>query len=556
MSKQNVRCAIYTRKSSEEGLEQEFNSLHAQREAAEAYIRSQKHEGWEVITTAYDDGGYSGGSMDRPGLKQLLQDIRDNRVDVVVVYKIDRLTRSLFDFAKMVEVFDTHKVSFVSITQSFNTTTSMGRLTLNVLLSFAQFEREVTSERIRDKIAASKKKGMWMGGSVPLGYDAQEKKLVINEAEARTVQTIFELYDNLGSIKLLKTECDRLSLTTKSRPPKYVQLPFWPGHLYRILINPAYIGLVAHKDQVHKGEHAAIISRELWDKVQQKLLSRTPGSKSGAAAKEPSLLAGIMFDGNGERMTPSHAVKNGKRYRYYLSQNLNNGQGKGIRITAHEIEDMVLTQVAGFLKDRAQIIKLLNIADESLSHINAVLNKAVALGHQLESGTTIDRRPILLELIKRIEITAIDIRIEVKPLALRKLLELHVDVESNDGLHVLISQTEIRRLGNETKLVIASNTSQKIDHFMVKAIVRAHRWFEMLKNHQVKSLAEIAEQENLPRNYISGLLPLVFLAPDITQAILDGRQLGDLRLDELLKQAQMHLKWIVLETIDIAHHTQ
>jgi DNA invertase Pin-like site-specific DNA recombinase len=255
-----TRCAIYTRKSSEEGLEQAFNSLHAQREACEAYIMSQRHEGWSVIPSPYDDGGFSGGTMDRPALKSLLGDITAGKVDVVVVYKIDRLTRSLFDFAKIVEIFDAHKVSFVSVTQSFNTTTSMGRLTLNVLLSFAQFERKVTGERIRDKVAASKKKGMWMGGNIPLGYDIKERKLVINPAEAETVRLIFDLYVRLGAVRKLKAETDKLELRTKARISEesnrtHDGLPFRIGHLYTILRNPLYAGKVHHKGQTYAGDH-------------------------------------------------------------------------------------------------------------------------------------------------------------------------------------------------------------------------------------------------------------------------------------------------------------
>lgn len=537
MSKQTVRCAIYTRKSSEEGLEQEFNSLHAQREACEAYIRSQKHEGWEIVKAAYDDGGYSGGTMERPALQQLLRDIKDNRVDVVVVYKIDRLTRSLFDFAKMVETFDAHKVSFVSITQSFNTTTSMGRLTLNVLLSFAQFEREVTGERIRDKIAASKKKGMWMGGNVPLGYDVKEKKLLINVAEAGTVRTIFEIYAKLGSIKLLKAECDRMGLKTKSRPRQDKPKPFWPGHLHRILTNPIYIGRVSHKGQVHAGEHEAIITQALWDAVQQKLLSRTSAHTSGKNAKEASLLVGLVFDGDGNRMTPSHAVKNGRRYRYYLSQPLNYGQGKGIRVPAHEIEDLVIMQITSLLRDNSRLMDALSIGAAKPSHITGIIEKAVALAQRLQDGTTAARRPILQEVISRVVITDTGLRIETRRTTLRKLLDLPAG-EKNDDCHTLETRVELRRLGGEKKLVIAGQRSQTTDPYMIKAVVRAHRYFNMLKNHEVKSISEIAAKEKLSRSYIVNLLPLAFLSPDLTESILDGRQPVDMRLDELLKKAK------------------
>src|SRR6202043_4154196 len=320
------RCAIYTRKSSEEGLEQEFNSLHAQREACEAYIRSQRHEGWVVIPTAYDDGGFSGGTMQRPGLQHLLADIRLGNVDVVGTYNVDRLTRALADFARLIDIFDRHAVSFVSVTQQFNTTTSMGRLTLNVLLSFAQFEREVTGERIRDKIAASKRKGMWMGGVPPLGYRAQDRKLVIVESEAEIVRLIFRRYAELGSVRLLKDELDARSIQSKLRTSASGRIsggkPFARGALYLMLQNRIYRGEIVHKEQSHPGEHTPIIDQPLWDAVQAQLASNAAERNSSARHLQPSLLAGLLFDGDGNRMTPSHAVKKGRRYRYYVSGSL------------------------------------------------------------------------------------------------------------------------------------------------------------------------------------------------------------------------------------------
>ncbi len=263
-----VRCAIYTRKSSDKGLEQEFNSLDAQREACEAYIVSQRHAGWVALANMYDDGGLSGGSMERPALKRLLEDIKAGKVQTVVVYKVDRLTRSLADFAKIVDVLDAHNASFVSVTQQFNTTTSMGRLTLNMLLSFAQFEREIAGERIRDKIAASKAKGMWMGGNVPLGYNVKERKLVVNEAEASTVRMIFQRYAELGSVALLRAELDRAGIVSKRREGAGGELSggkrFSRGALYLMLQNRLYRGEVAHKDNIYPGQHEAIIETELW----------------------------------------------------------------------------------------------------------------------------------------------------------------------------------------------------------------------------------------------------------------------------------------------------
>src|SRR6267143_304344 len=317
------RCAIYTRKSSEEGLDQEFNSLQAQSEACEAYIRSQRHEGWAMARTRYDDGGFSGGNMERPALHRLLADIQGGRIDIIVVYKVDRLTRSLADFARLVEIFDAQGASFVSVTQQFNTTSSMGRLTLNVLLSFAQFEREVTGERIRDKIAASKKKGMWMGGNLPLGYDVQDRKLLVNPAEAETVRGIFALYLELGCVRRLKEAVDRRGWATKrcatSAGRKRGGRPISRGHLYRILSNPLYIGQIAHKGQLHPGQHEALIEGDIWAAVEAQLAANTAGHRRRAGASAPSLLAGLLVDSTGERLTPSHAVKKGRRYRYYTA---------------------------------------------------------------------------------------------------------------------------------------------------------------------------------------------------------------------------------------------
>jgi site-specific DNA recombinase len=316
-----LRCAVYTRVSTENGLEQEFNSLDAQHDAAIAYIRSQAHEGWSLIHTRYDDGGYSGGSTDRPALQRLLADVTARRLDVIVVYKVDRLTRSLADFAKLVELFDAHGVSFVSVTQHFNTTTSMGRLTLNVLLSFAQFEREVTSERIRDKIAASKRKGLWVGGMVPLGYEVRDRKLVVVEEEAERVRTIFRSYLEIGSIGLLLPELRRRRIVTKLRRLRdgrsVGDIAFTRGPLAHLLRNRFYIGEVDYKGEVCPGEQPPIIDRDLYETVQRKLAEQRNDHHS-SRRKSESPLTGRIFDDRGNRMTPSHARKAGLKYRYYV----------------------------------------------------------------------------------------------------------------------------------------------------------------------------------------------------------------------------------------------
>jgi site-specific DNA recombinase len=327
--KPRIRCAVYTRKSSEEGLEQEFNSLDAQREACEAYIASQKQEGWVLVPDYYDDGGHSGGTLERPALQRLLADIGRRRIDVVVVYKIDRLSRSLMDFAKLVDVFDRNKVTFVSITQSFNTTTSMGRLTLNILLSFAQFEREVIGERIRDKFAASRRKGMWMGGNVPLGYQVKDRRLIINESEAKIVRLVFENFARLQSATKLATDLRRHGIRTKSGKL------FDKGSIYKLLNNRVYIGQAVHKGQNYPGEHKAIIEQRLWDRVHA-ILQQSPRKRAATTRSQtPALLKGLIFGPNGEAMSPTHTRKGGKLYRYYISQHLlkgrtaEEGQGAG-----------------------------------------------------------------------------------------------------------------------------------------------------------------------------------------------------------------------------------
>jgi site-specific DNA recombinase len=309
-----LRCAIYSRKSSEEGLEQEFNSLDAQRESCEAYVASQRAEGWLLVPDRYDDGGFSGGTLDRPALKRLLADIEAGRVDVVVVYKIDRLSRALMDFSKLVEVFDKHKVTFVSVTQSFNTTTSMGRLTLNVLLSFAQFEREVIGERIRDKFAASRKKGIWMGGWAPLGYEVRDRKLVVNETDAKLVRSIFRRFLKTGSATTLARE-----LIAENVRNKYGKL-IDKGILYKMLNNPVYVGVAVHKGVSYPGEHLGIIDQKIWDKVQARFQQNPRKRAAATRAQTPSLLKGIIFGPTGAAMSPTHTRKNGRLYRYYLSQ--------------------------------------------------------------------------------------------------------------------------------------------------------------------------------------------------------------------------------------------
>ena len=419
-----VRCAIYTRKSSEEGLEQEFNSLDAQREACEAYIRSQKSAGWVALPEIYNDGGISGGTMDRPALQRLLSDIGAGRVDTVVVYKVDRLTRALRDFAKIVDAFDAKGVSFVSVTQQFNTTTSMGRLTLNMLLSFAQFEREVTGERIRDTIAASKQKGMWMGGLPPLGYDVADRKLVVNATEADTVRHIYRRYTELKSVHALKLELDASGIVSKARQNRKGRptgrLPIAVGALYHILQNPLYRGEIVHKGKAYPGQHDAIIDSSLWTEVQTILADNRVERVARSKAREPSLLAGLVFDANGERMSPTHAVKKGTRYRYYVSQSLiKRGQAMAsdaaCRVPAADLEGLVEDRICAFIKDPVEMLDLAGTM--TVSTRMALIERAEDFARRWSELSASGKRRILDACLSRVEVRAKTIEITLRPLS-------------------------------------------------------------------------------------------------------------------------------------------
>ena len=410
------RCAVYTRKSSEEGLEQDFNSLHAQREACEAFIRSQRGEGWRLIETAYDDGGLSGGTLERPALQHLLADIAQHRVDTVVVYKVDRLTRSLMDFAKLVELFDRHGVTFVAVTQQFNTTSSMGRLTLNILLSFAQFEREVIGERVRDKIAASKQKGMWMGGVAPLGYEIKDRKLAICPEEAETVRLIFRRYRELGSVRLLKQELDQTGIRSKERArrdgSRIGGQPFSRGALYALLSNPIYIGEIAHKGARYPGQHEAILDRAIWDEVQQRLRDGAP-ERTRPAAPSESPLMGKLFDEAGQRLTPTHAAKGGRRYRYYVSRALVTGtaeQAPGAwRLPAAQIETLIASLAANVLSESSAIATALERAGVQPADIPEALHRAERYRDRLRSD--VERGDALKAMINRVELSPDRLRV-------------------------------------------------------------------------------------------------------------------------------------------------
>ncbi len=414
-----ARCAVYTRKSSEEGLEQEFNSLDAQREACEAYVASQRAEGWTLVPDCYDDGGYSGGTLERPGLKRLLADIEEGCVDVVVVYKIDRLSRSLMDFAKLVEAFERNNVTFVSVTQSFNTTTSMRRLTLNILLSFAQFEREVIGERIRDKFAASRKKGMWMGGYVPYGYRVENRKLVIDEQKAATVRMIFERFVTTGSATVLARQLNTEGVTT--RTGRLID----KGFLYKLLNNQVYIGMAVHKGAAYPGEHEAIVSRELWDKVHS-ILRQSPRTRANKTRRaEPALLRGLLFGPSGLAMTPSHTRRKGKLYRYYVTTSvlkLGPQTCPVRRVPAAEIERVVIDQLRGLLRAPEVIVRTWRAAkkDEDITEaeVREALEQLDPLWDELFPA---EQARIVQLLVKRVDVRTDGIAIRLRTEGLASL---------------------------------------------------------------------------------------------------------------------------------------
>lgn len=448
-----ARCAIYTRKSTEEGLEQEFNSLDAQFEACAAYIASQRHEGWMPVHERYDDGGFSGGNLERPALQRLLADVSAGKVGVIVLYKIDRLTRSLTDFSRIVDVLEKAGASFVSVTQSFNTTTSMGRLMLNVLLSFAQFEREVTGERIRDKIAASKKKGMWMGGPVPLGYKVQDRKLVIDHEEAATVRHIFERYAELGSGLLLLDEMQADGVRTKRRVFKDGSVrggvPFTRGALFHLLGNRIYLGKMVHKGKAWPGEHEAIIDAELWERVSRRIEQARVERKFYRNASEASLLAGIIFDGRGRKMSPSHAVKKGKRYRYYVTHSSEDlSVAPAWRLPAHDIEKCVVDRLVGFIEDRPSIQRTVGFGDAT--KLSATLKLCQRAASRLRT-CTYHRRTKLPALVERVDIDDGVIRIALSSVGLGELLGSEIDA---NGPVMLTSPVCRIRKGKEVKLII------------------------------------------------------------------------------------------------------
>ena len=546
------RCAIYTRKSTEEGLEQDFNSLDAQREACAAYILSQKHEGWAELSDRYDDGGFSGGSMDRPGLIKLLNDVEAGRVDVIVVYKVDRLTRSLADFAKMVDLFDEAGVSFVSVTQAFNTTSSMVRLTLNVLLSFAQFEREVTAERIRDKVAASKRKGMWMGGAVPMGYDVNEKALMVNPVEAKAIRTIFAEYLAVGSVRELSDRLDAIGIVSKRRTDRYGRMTggtsFSRGALYNILRNPVYIGKTRHKNELYEGLHEAIIDSVTWQKVQDQLADH--GGKKISASRRPArrLLDGLLYDSKRRLMRTTYAIKStrrggteqSQRYWYYTSKpTSSDDQCRIERFPAGEIERLVLRGLKTRLDDHSWLTRQIRSAvDLDPSLIADIFRAADSLSNQIADESQHTDLHHLNGLVDRIDLSKEQFCVRLNLSALQATekaeLPIHADFEV---------PFQKRQTGRARPIIIASLDAPQPDRDLINLVADARRWSAELLDGTSGTIRQIENREGLRSGSVSRILPLAWLAPDISTAILDGRQPEHLTARKLRSLPELPLDW-------------
>ena len=526
----SVRCAIYTRVSTDAGLDQDFNSLDAQYDAAQAYIRSQAHAGWILVRTRYDDGGFSGGSTDRPALQQLLADLRAHKINVIVVYKVDRLTRSLADFAKLVELFDAHGVSFVSVTQQFNTTTSMGRLTLNVLLSFAQFEREVTSERIRDKIGASKRKGLWVGGVVPLGYHAKDRKITVVEEEAKTVRHIFRRYLELGSLSLLIADLRNAGIKTKVRPLSNGRtiggIPFTRGPLAGLLRNRFYIGEVKYRGEIFAGEQPAILDRKLFEAIQSKL-DQQRINHNKARHQSGALLIGRIFDERGNRMTPTYAVKKGVRYRYYISAPLVQGKPQNAaqinRVPAAHIEKLIIAAVRNHLEPSAEKIgpgRPDPIAEMDLiaTHISRVDVKpdhlAIRLARSSEQPSRTWKTPRLRERQKNNDKSkAVALDNDPKE---KSLVVPWTKPPSRQPRQIIPPAVPSSR---QDQRPIRAETRAKL----VVAIARARQWLDELVAGTIQNVEQIAIREKCGIRQVNRTITLAFLAPGLIQAAVEGR---------------------------------
>jgi DNA invertase Pin-like site-specific DNA recombinase len=536
--KKRLRCAIYTRKSTEEGLDMAFNSLDAQREACAAYALSQKSEGWTVLPTLYDDGGFSGGSMERPALARLLADVQSGKVDVVIVYKVDRLTRSLNDFARIVDVFDAAGASFVSVTQQFNTTTSMGRLTLNVLLSFAQFEREVIAERVRDKIAQSKAKGMWMGGTVPFGYKIIDKKLVPNADEAKTVQHIYRRYLTLPSVMALMEELEAEGIFNRPSKISGQSQPFVRGPLHYLLSNPTYIGKVRHKGQIHGGEHEAIIDQPLWEAVQEKRRAAIGMKRERGNGQHASLLTGMIRDHLDRPMSPSHAVKQQRRYRYYVSSMaaaLDDGDSReaALRLPATELERAVVDAISDLLADERTIMTLPQADAQAIVRRGRA---AQALATKMVDGSKAELRQQLQCLGLAIRIQPERIEASISQRLLVAMLDKAAPAAEDDGVRIpILIPTRPDRRGHNLKLVLRSEKDRppQVNPTLIALLAKAEDARQQLFANEAPSRDHKLER----------VARLAFLAPDIVNAIMEGRQPPALTTRRLMQLPRIPLEW-------------
>lgn len=541
-----VRCAIYTRKSSEDGLEQDFNSLHAQREACAAYVLSQASEGWTLLLDDYDDGGLSGGTLERPALKRLMADVAAGKVDIIVIYKLDRLTRSLLDFAKLVEAFDKAGTSFVSVTQSFNTTTSMGRLTLNMLLSFAQFEREVTAERIRDKIAASKAKGMWMGGIPPLGYKPHGRTLVVVEEHADLVRTIFARYRELGNVRLVAENLKANGLIAPRRKTSTGKAHggglLARGQLYAILRNPIYSGRIAHRGEFHKGQHPAIIPLDQWEAVQRQLASNVKGNRTLRKAME-SVLAGRIVDGAGVPMVASHARKGSRRYRYYISRALLQGNSvrpeEAMRIPAEEVEQLVAQECAALLGDPLRLAEAAGLGLPPFE-VEPLIKRCSQFAEQLGARN----REILRKILHQVQVRPAGITVDLATVELAKALQLDTIAASPSTL-TIARNVRLTRTGRAVRLVHESGaaaTADGVDLTLVRRIVQARKWWDRIIKEGLEP-SILAEQEGVSVSYIVRVIRLAFLSPAVIDAILDGRLRAGIDSTALLNIRSIDPSW-------------
>jgi DNA invertase Pin-like site-specific DNA recombinase len=566
-----IRCAVYTRKSTEEGLDSDFNSLDAQREAGEAYVASQRNEGWILLPDRYDDGGFSGGSLERPAVQRLLQDVATGKIDCVVVYKVDRLSRSLLDFSKLVELFDRHKVSFVSVTQHFNTTDSMGRLTLNILLSFAQFEREIITERVRDKIAAAKKRGKRCGGMPVLGYDLVDGKLVVNPTEAKLVRHVFESFLRIGSTTILARQLNEQGHFTKTwttrKGTERKGRPWNKPHLYRLLHNHTFIGEVTHKGNVYRGEHQAIISRELWDKVHSVLAKNHHVRSANTKAETPALLKGLIRCGHCQTsMGITFTRKNGRMYRYYLCDNASKtdyGACPVKSVAAGEIERVVMDRLHAALRDPEIAARIGRVANAEpplkLEEIRDALQNIDALWNELFPA---EQARIVELLVEGVVIEEQGITLTFRANGLRLLAlqsrggeqtDLPAEASAKAGAPgtdagdpiIIHIPMQLKRRGGRKEIIVPDHTAPSVELVappqepLVLALAQARHWQDMLDGGKFDTVEALAKRMKVSTTYAARILRLNYLAPDIVQAILDGREPSGLSLIQLAQPFPM-----------------